>query len=86
MHKVTFYPVGNGDTSQIILENGKRLLFDFRILACSTEDDRPEIDLAKHFKEELKAAKKKSYDAVAFTHGDDDHICGSTGGFSDIKR
>ena len=28
-HNILFYPVGNGDTSQIILENGKRLLFDY---------------------------------------------------------
>lgn len=78
MHKVIFYPVGNGDTSQIILENGKRLLFDFRHLACAEDEERAEIDLAKHLKDELKAAKKKSFDVVAFTHGDDDHICGST--------
>jgi hypothetical protein len=78
MHKVIFYPVGNGDTSQIILENGKRLLFDFRHLACSEEEERPEIDLSKRLKDELATAKKKSFDVVAFTHGDDDHICGST--------
>lgn len=78
MHKVIFYPVGNGDTSQIILENGRRLLFDYRHLACGEEESRPEIDLAKRLKEELAAVKKKSFDVVAFSHGDDDHICGST--------
>lgn len=30
MHQIIFYPVGNGDTSQIVLDNGKRILFDFR--------------------------------------------------------
>jgi hypothetical protein len=30
MHQVIFYPVSNGDTSQIVLNNGKRILFDFR--------------------------------------------------------
>lgn len=78
MHKVIFYPVGNGDTSQIVLENGKRLLFDFRHFGCSDDEDEPEIDLKKRLKEELKDAKKKSFDVVAFSHGDDDHICGST--------
>ena len=29
MHQVKFYPVGNGDCSQIVLENGTRLLFDY---------------------------------------------------------
>lgn len=78
MHKVIFYPVGNGDTSQIVLENGRRLLFDYRHLACGEEEERPEIDLAKRLREELAEAKKKSFDVVAFSHGDDDHICGST--------
>ena len=29
MHKVRFYPVGNGDCSQILLADGRRLLFDY---------------------------------------------------------
>lgn len=29
MHKIIFYPVSNGDTSHIVLENEKRILFDF---------------------------------------------------------
>lgn len=29
MHQVIFYPVGNGDTTQIILSGGRRVLFDF---------------------------------------------------------
>ena len=47
MHKVIFYPVKNGDTSQIILENKKRLLFDFRHLKSSENEDTPEINLKK---------------------------------------
>ena len=31
MHQVIFYPVGNGDTCQIVLENGKRILLDYRL-------------------------------------------------------
>ena len=78
MHKVIFYPVGNGDTSQIILENGKRVLFDYRHLASGEDEERPEIDLSKRLRDELKEAKKTTFDVVAFTHGDDDHIRGST--------
>ena len=33
---ITFYPVGNGDTEQIVLVNDRRVLFDF----CITELDR----------------------------------------------
>ena len=78
LHKVLFYPVGNGDTSQVVLDNGRRLLFDFCHRDKAADDDTPEIDLKKRLKEELKSADRDYFDVVAFTHGDDDHICGST--------
>jgi len=78
MHQIIFYPVGNGDTSQIILDNGKRILFDFRHLKKAEDGDIPEIDLKKRLKEELSECKKTSFDVVAFTHGDADHIENST--------
>lgn len=77
-HKVIFYPVGNGDTSQIVLENGKRILFDFRHLKKTENGEGPEINLRDRLKDELKKANKKSFDVVAFTHGDKDHIENST--------
>ena len=78
MHKVTFYPVGNGDTSQIVLENKKRLLFDYCHRKTGEDPKDPLIDLKKRLAEELKVAGRDYFDVVAFTHGDDDHICGST--------
>jgi hypothetical protein len=78
MHQIIFYPVGNGDTSQIILDNGKRILFDFRHLKKAEDGEIPEIDLKKRLKEELSVCKKTSFDVVAFTHGDADHIENST--------
>lgn len=78
MHKVIFYPVGNGDTSQIILENGKRVLLDFRHLSKSEDGEGPEINLKARLQSEMREAKKASYDVVALTHGDADHISGST--------
>ena len=45
MHRVRFYPVGNGDCSQIILTNEKRLLFDFCHRRKSEDKDDPQIDL-----------------------------------------
>ncbi|MDC4226745.1 MAG: MBL fold metallo-hydrolase [Candidatus Manganitrophus sp.] len=78
MHKIVFYPVGNGDTSQIILENGKRILLDFRHCKESEEEGSPLINLKKRLKEELKEANRNSFDVVGFTHADQDHICGST--------
>lgn len=77
-HQVTFYPVGNGDTTQIILAGGRRILFDFCHREKSEDADTPEIDLKKRLKEDLKAADRDYFDVVAFTHADKDHIQGST--------
>ena len=77
-HRILFYPVGNGDTSQIILENGKRILFDFRHLIKGEEEDTPEIDLWERLRKELKDTNKSFFDVVAFTHSDKDHIENST--------
>ncbi|GAB3531340.1 ComEC/Rec2 family competence protein [Photobacterium alginatilyticum] len=78
MHQINFYPVGNGDTCQIILDSDKRILLDFRHHGNGVKDDSPEIDLKNTLKNELKEAKRNSFDVVAFTHADEDHIQGST--------
>jgi len=77
-HQVIFYPVGNGDTSQIILDNKKRLLFDFRHQNQGEDDDSPNIDLKSQLTKELSDAGRDYFDVVAFTHGDKDHISHST--------
>ncbi|MBP1312803.1 hypothetical protein [Herbaspirillum sp. 1130] len=78
LHKVLFYPVGNGDTSQIILSGGRRVLFDFCHRGKAEDADTPEIDLKARLKNELKEAGYDYFDVVAFTHADLDHIQGST--------
>ena len=78
MPLLRFYPVGNGDCSQIILSNDKRLLFDFRHLDKGEDDKTPPIDLKQTLKEELEEVDRNYFDVVAFTHADDDHIKGST--------
>jgi hypothetical protein len=77
-HFIKFYPVGNGDTTQITMAGGRRFLFDFNHCKAAEDDKDPRINLHKHLKDELKAAKRDYYDMVAFTHADLDHICGST--------
>lgn len=77
-HQVIFYPVGNGDTTQIALDAGRRVLFDFCHRQKSEDADSPEIDLKKQLKGDLEAAKRDYFDVVAFTHADVDHIQGST--------
>ena len=77
-HEVVFYPVGNGDTSQILLSNGRRVLFDYCHRGKGEDPDAPEIDLNARLKAELEAAERDYFDVVAFTHADRDHIQGST--------
>ena len=77
-HQVVFYPVGNGDTTQIILSGGRRVLFDFCHRDKSEDPRTPEIDLKARLKADLKDADRDYFDVVAFTHADLDHIQGST--------
>ena len=58
IHQVIFYPVGNGDTTQIILSKGRRVLFDFCHRDKAEDADTPEIDLKARLKEDLKAANR----------------------------
>lgn len=78
VHKVVFYPVCNGDTTQIILSGGRRVLFDFCHRSTGEDESTPEIDLKKRLKDELESAERDYFDIVAFTHADQDHIQGST--------
>lgn len=78
LHSIKFYPVGNGDTTQIILSGGRRVLLDFCHRPKAEDQDTPEIDLQKQLRDELVAAKRDNFDVVAFTHADLDHIQGST--------
>ncbi|MDB0573907.1 hypothetical protein LBW59_24505 [Ralstonia solanacearum] len=78
VHRVVFYPVGNGDTSQIILSQGRRVLFDFCHRGNAEDASTPTIDLKTRLKRELKEAGRDYFDMVAFTHADLDHIQGST--------
>lgn len=78
IHSIKFYPVGNGDTAQIILCGGRRVLLDFCHRQKSEDEYTPEIDLKKQLMEELITARRDNFDVVAFTHADKDHIQGST--------
>lgn len=77
-HCIVFYPVGTGDTSQIILKNGKRILMDYCHQKKTEDSSCPEINLKARLKQELKDVGRNYFDVVAFTHGDKDHIKNST--------
>jgi hypothetical protein len=50
----------------------------FVIRKKSEEVGSRDFNLKKHLKDELSKEKRDYFDVVAFTHGDNDHICNST--------
>ncbi|MEQ8626043.1 hypothetical protein [Ekhidna sp.] len=69
-HTIKFYPVGNGDSTLISLDNGKHILWDY----AHMKDENNEDDKRCNLPEELNKDVKGDYDVVTFTHADRDHI------------
>lgn len=71
-HTFTFYPIGNADTTLILLSGKQEILFDYANMKCAGDADDKRIDLPS----ELNKVVKGEFDVVCFTHADRDHICG----------
>ena len=68
--KITFFPLGNGDTTLIqLLDSGKSILWDYANLKTVDANDK-RCDLPS----ELNNRVKGDFDVVCFTHADKDHI------------
>lgn len=74
---MTFFPLGNADTTLLRLANNDLVLLDYANMRGGQADD-PRIDLPKALLDELDDAGRSSFRVVAFTHLDDDHICGAS--------
>jgi hypothetical protein len=77
MASITFYQLGNADSYRIDLDGGEKLLFDYANMRCATDPTDKRADLPAELRKDLKAAKRDAFDVVAFTHFDDDHVCGA---------
>lgn len=77
MHKLSFFPLGNADTTLISLENSKEFLFDFANVANPDDsaDKRAKVDA--ELRDYMKSRGKDTFEIVGFTHGDGDHTKGS---------
>lgn len=74
MTQVTFYPIGNADTSLVELYDGRRMLIDFADTKDRNAKNKDKkCDLSKLLREDLEGTDFDSYHIVAFTHLDDDH-------------
>jgi hypothetical protein len=77
MHKLTFFPLGNADCCRIDLDDGRKILFDYANVRNPDDDQDKRCDLPTLLLEDLKQADKDKYEVVAFTHLDNDHVCGA---------
>lgn len=77
MPKITFYPLGNADTTLITLDQ-KLLLFDFAAMRDPDDKHDRRIDLPPAVREDIGWSERKEIDVVAFTHLDDDHVRGAS--------
>ncbi len=77
-HKIKYYPVGNGDHSLIILDDGTIIQVDCNIRQASHDDKQKDCYNVKT--DLLKLCKKREgnyfVDVFILTHGDLDHIRG----------
>lgn len=74
---LTFFPLGNADTTLIRLANDDLVLMDYANMRSTTDPADKRIDLPEALRDELYDAQRASFRVVAFTHLDDDHICGA---------
>lgn len=74
---MTFFPLGNADTTLIRLANDDLVLMDYANMRVANDPTDKRIDLPNALRDELDDARRQSFRVVAFTHLDDDHICGA---------
>jgi hypothetical protein len=77
-HTLHFFPLGNADCCRIDLANGQKLLFDYADRRDPSDPEDLRVDLPTTLRSDLRASGRPGYDVVAFTHLDDDHICGAS--------
>lgn len=78
MPKLNFFPLGNADCCRIDLDGGERILFDCAAMQDPDDEDDKRCDLHQELRDDLDAAGRDYFDAVAFTHLDRDHFARAT--------
>lgn len=76
MPRLTFYPLGNADTTLIDLAGGQKILLDYADRRNPDDADDKRIDLPTALRRDL--GKRDYYDVAVFTHLDEDHYDGMT--------
>lgn len=74
MAKMIFYPIGNADSTLIHLKDDRLILKDYYRPVLEEGDKR--VDMAIELGDYVKSMDRDYIDLVAFSHSDDDHVCG----------
>lgn len=77
MTKIVFYPLGNAD-SYLVESDDKFLLFDYANTRNPDNPDDRRCDLPELLRDDIDFPRRDTLDVVAFTHLDNDHVCGAS--------
>ena len=83
-HSITYFPVGNGDTTLISLSDGTNILIDCNITRNSKNGNEKEsYSVHEHLLEEMgqDGSSNTHLDAFILTHPDEDHCRGFSATF-----
>jgi glyoxylase-like metal-dependent hydrolase (beta-lactamase superfamily II) len=78
---ITFYPLGDADSSLIELADKRIILIDY-----GNEGKPGSIDLPRALRAKLKIIQRDYFDAVVFTHFDRDHTLAQATSFGSTTR
>lgn len=74
MAKITFYPIGNADSTLIEFTDQCMMLKDYCDRKDPDDENDKRISLSKELSALLKTKDRDYFDIVAFSHSDDDHV------------
>jgi len=74
---VTFYPLGNADSSLIEFADGRLMLIDYYKAMDEDDDEDKRVSLPDELRSVLEDKDRDYFDVVAVTHRDSDHVLGS---------
>jgi len=77
MASITFYPLGNADSSLIEFADGKLMLIDYYRGKDENDDEDKRINLAEELRAVIDQKEREYFDVVAFSHRDKDHVLGA---------
>jgi hypothetical protein len=74
MAKITFYPLGNADSTLIEFADGCLMLEDYCHRKDPSDKNDKRADLSAELRAVLEEKDRDNFDVVAFSHSDDDHV------------